>query len=358
MHILHVVGARPNFMKLAPVHRALARRGAVQAVLHTGQHYDRELDAAIWRDVELPIPDVNLGVGSGTQAEQTARMLVGIEEHFLTRRPRLVIVYGDVNSTLAATLAAVKLGIPVAHVEAGLRSGNRAMPEEINRLVTDRLSTWLFTPSQDADDNLRCEGLPPSAIRLVGNVMIDTLLMLLPRADSSAALRRLHLDSGGTPRFALVTLHRPSNVDDPDMLRRLIETLDEIAADIDVIFPVHPRTRARMAEFDIAPTRTRITESLSYLEFLGLQRHARFVITDSGGVQEETTFLGVPCLTFRNETERPVTVSLGTNTLIGCDVTRLKQEAAVVLAGRYKTGTIPPLWDGSAAERIAQQLLS
>jgi UDP-N-acetylglucosamine 2-epimerase (non-hydrolysing) len=352
--ILHVVGARPNFMKAAPVYRALEARGAAQTLLHTGQHYDVVMSDAILTELGLPVPDINLGVGSGTHASQTAQVMVGVEAQLEKLQPDLVLVYGDVNSTLAATLAAVKMGIDVAHVEAGLRSGDRTMPEEVNRLVTDRLSRWLFTPSRDGDDNLRAEGVAVDNIHFVGNVMIDTLLRLLADATGERELQRFSLRNGSGARpFVLVTLHRPSNVDEPGMLGRLIASLDRIAADLPVVFPAHPRTRARMAAFGIGAGRIFFIDPLTYVEFLGLQRHAAVVITDSGGIQEETTALGIPCLTMRENTERPVTVTIGTNQLCGRDTARMEREVAAILDGRGKKGVVPELWDGHAADRIA-----
>lgn len=358
MHILHVVGARPNFMKAAPVLAALRSRSARQTLVHTGQHYDAKLSDDIFRELELPEPDLNLGVGSGSHAEQTAQVLVGMERAILERKPDIVLVYGDVNSTMAATLAAVKLGTPVGHVEAGLRSGDLSMPEELNRLVTDRLAAVLFTPSEDADANLRAEGAAAGSIRRVGNVMIDTLVRLLPKTRPDDMLRALSLGNGQGPLpFVLVTLHRPSNVDDPQTLASLVSALAHIGRELPVVFPMHPRTRRRAAEAGLDIQGIRVTEPFTYLEFLALQRHATMVITDSGGIQEETTFLGIPCLTMRENTERPITVSLGTNQLIGRDTDRLKAEAARILAGGGKRGSVPELWDGHAAERIAGELL-
>lgn len=354
MHIVHVVGARPNFMKVAPVLPALAKRGHKQTLVHTGQHYDVNLSDVIFQELGIPNPDVNLGVGSGSHAEQTAQVMVGMERLLAEQQPDWLFVYGDVNSTVAAALAASKLGIRVAHVEAGLRSGDRTMPEEINRLLTDRLATLLLTPSADADANLLAEGVPREWIRCVGNVMIDTLVRLLPLTDDAPLLDTLALRNGHGPKpFALVTLHRPSNVDDPRSLRNLITALDSVAEDMPVVFPMHPRTRARMAESGIDADRLKILEPLGYLDFLGLQRRAAVVITDSGGIQEETTYLGVPCLTMRENTERPVTITTGTNQLIGRDMDRLVAEARRVLNGTLKPGGIPPLWDGRASERIA-----
>ena len=354
MHIVHVVGARPNFMKVAPVLSTLATRGHQQTLVHTGQHYDVNLSDVIFRELGIPDPDVNLGVGSGSHADQTAQVLVGMERVLLERKPDWLFVYGDVNSTVAAALAASKLGIQVAHVEAGLRSGDRTMPEEINRLLTDRLATLLLTPSADADANLLAEGVPGEWIKCVGNVMIDTLVRLLPLTDTAPLIDTLALRNGnGLKPFALVTLHRPANVDEPQSLRRLLSALTAVAEDMPVVFPMHPRTRARMAAADMNADRLRILEPLGYLEFLGLQRRAAVVITDSGGIQEETTYLGVPCLTMRENTERPVTITTGTNQLIGRDMERLVVESRRVLDGTHKRGGIPPLWDGRASQRIA-----
>ena len=358
-HILHVVGARPNFMKVAPVLSALSARGAKQTLVHTGQHYDVNLSDAIFRELEIPAPDVNLGVGSGSHAQQTAQVMVGMEQCLIERRPDLLLVYGDVNSTVAATLAAVKLGIQVGHVEAGLRSGDRTMPEEINRLVVDRLADWLYTPSQDGDANLLAEGTRPESIKFVGNVMIDTLVRLLPVTNPEPLLRRFHILNGSGPKpFALVTLHRPSNVDDQSMLNRLMETLSKIAGEIPVVFPVHPRTKARLSGQTLATEGLLLSEPLTYLEFLGLQRHAAVVITDSGGIQEETTYLGVPCLTVRDNTERPVTITTGTNRLVGRNPERLLSEFHDVMRSQRQKGAVPELWDGHAGERIADHILS
>ena len=344
-------------MKVAPVLSALERRGHQQTLVHTGQHYDVNLSDVIFRELGIPDPDINLGVGSGSHADQTAQVLVGMERVLLERKPDWLFVYGDVNSTIAAALAASKLGVRVAHVEAGLRSGDRTMPEEINRLLTDRLATLLLTPSEDADTNLLAEGVPAEWIKCVGNVMIDTLVRLLPLTDTAPLLDTLALRNGdGAKPFALVTLHRPSNVDEPQSLRSLIAALRTVAEDMPVVFPMHPRTRARMAEAHIDADRLRILEPLGYLEFLGLQRRAAVVITDSGGIQEETTYLGVPCLTMRENTERPVTITTGTNQLIGRDMDRLVAEARRVLAGEQKRGGIPPLWDGRTSERIADSI--
>jgi UDP-N-acetylglucosamine 2-epimerase (non-hydrolysing) len=348
IHILHVVGARPNFMKAASVLRALGNAGFRQSVVHTGQHYDANMSDVFFRELGIPEPDVNLAVGSGSHAQQTASIMAGFEPVVLERKPDLVMVYGDVNSTVAAALVCAKLQIPVAHVEAGLRSNDRSMPEEINRLLTDQLADLLFTPSADGDKNLLREGIPPDRIHLVGNVMIDTLVRLLPRA--------LEKKSDAFPaRYALVTLHRPANVDDPEVLRRILSSILSISREknLAVVFPMHPRTRLRISQFGMATDGLHICDPLSYLDFLGLQAGATVVLTDSGGIQEETTFLGVPCLTLRSNTERPVTVEIGTNVLIGNDSDRLRAELARILDGKQKPGGIPPLWDGQAGERIA-----
>jgi UDP-N-acetylglucosamine 2-epimerase (non-hydrolysing) len=348
MQLLHVVGARPNFMKLAPVHLALKARGMDQTIVHTGQHYDAAMSQVFFDQLGLPAPDVNLEVGSGSHAEQTAAVLSRFEKVLLGRRPDWVVVYGDVNSTMAATLVCSKLGIRVAHVEAGLRSFDRRMPEEINRLVTDQIADLLFTPSEDADAHLKREGIPPQKIRLVGNVMIDTLVRCLPLLPKESA-------GPVSGPFALVTLHRPSNVDDPATLAPLMEALTRISARLPVVFPVHPRTAKRIEELPgfTRPDRIKLMAPIGYLEFLGLEKRATVVVTDSGGIQEETTYLGVPCLTLRENTERPVTVSIGTNLLIGFDYSRLEAEVERAVSGTFKKGAVPPLWDGRAGERIA-----
>jgi UDP-N-acetylglucosamine 2-epimerase (non-hydrolysing) len=342
--LLHVVGARPNFAKVAPVHRACAAAGLDQVLVHTGQHYDAAMSQVFLTDLGLPPPDVNLAVGSGSHAEQTARIMIALEPVLMAERPDWVVVYGDVNSTVAATLVAAKLPLPVAHVEAGLRSFDRTMPEEVNRIVTDQLASLLFTPSEDGDLNLRREGVS-GQIHRVGNVMIDTLIRALPDALARPA-------AGRPERFALVTMHRPANVDDPAKLAALMASLTRISAKVPVIFPVHPRTRQRLGNAPL-PAALQLVEPLGYLDFLALERHAQLVITDSGGVQEETTWLQVPCLTLRPNTERPITVEVGSNLLVGDDLQRLEAEVDVILGGGAKTGTIPPLWDGRAGERIA-----
>jgi UDP-N-acetylglucosamine 2-epimerase (non-hydrolysing) len=351
MHILHVVGARPNFMKAAPVLHALRRRpGVRQTLVHTGQHYDRNLSDVFFSQLEIPAPDANLGIGSGTHARQTAEIMSGFEPVLQEKNPDMVLVYGDVNSTVAAALVCAKLLVPVAHVEAGLRSFDRAMPEEVNRIVTDRLADVLFTPSEDGDENLLREGVAPEKIHRVGNVMIDSLVRLLPVAIQCPP-------NGYRDRYALVTLHRPSNVDDGDALRSILDSLLKVSEQLDVVFPVHPRTRARIAQFGINIEKLHLLEPVPYIEFLALQRRATAVITDSGGIQEETTYLQVPCLTVRSNTERPITVTIGTNTLVGHDGRKLAFELSAILEGKAKRGSIPPLWDGQAGERIADILL-
>jgi UDP-N-acetylglucosamine 2-epimerase (non-hydrolysing) len=346
MHILHVVGARPNFMKAAPVLRAVSQTAIRQTLVHTGQHYDANMSDIFFQQLGIPKPDVNLAVGSDTHARQTAQVMMGLEAVVLERRPDAVLVYGDVNSTVAAALVCAKLLVRVAHVEAGLRSFDRSMPEEINRLVTDQLSDFLFTPSADGDANLMREGIPSERIHLVGNVMIDTLIRLLPHAIETKK-------NGVPPQYALVTLHRPANVDDSDVLHRILNSLLSVSEDVPIIFPVHPRTRQRISDLGLNMNGIRLCDPVSYLECLALQRRATVVLTDSGGIQEETTYLGIPCLTLRPNTERPITIEVGTNVLIGNDIPKLQAEVGKILNGGAKKGTVPPLWDGHAGERIA-----
>lgn len=347
MQILHVVGARPNFMKAAPVISALQRRPNVtQLLVHTGQHYDKNMSDVFFEQLAIPAPDVNLEVGSGTHAQQTAEVMSRFEPVVLARKPDLVLVYGDVNSTMAATVVCSKLLVPVGHVEAGLRSFDRTMPEEINRLLTDQISDLLFTPSEDGDLNLCREGISKNKIHRVGNVMIDTLVRMLPIAMKYEA-------NGFSRRYAVVTLHRPSNVDNAENLRRILDCLVNASEDLAIVFPVHPRTRQRIREFGIETKNLHLVEPMPYLEFLGLEARATVVITDSGGIQEETTYLGVPCLTLRSNTERPITVELGTNVLIGDDFGKLRAELSSIIKGNAKRGAVPPLWDGHTSERIA-----
>jgi len=350
VNVCHIVGARPNFMKVAPVMNALkTRKHVLQTLVHTGQHYDTNMSEVFFEQLGIPAPNVNLEVGSGTHARQTAEIMTRFEPVLLERQPDIVLVYGDVNSTVATALVCAKLGVHVGHVEAGLRSFDRTMPEEINRLVTDQLADLLFTPSEDGDVNLQKEGIPAEKIFRVGNVMIDSLVKLLPVAQRQ--------NQNGLPeRYALVTLHRPANVDDSATLKRLLQSLLEVNRDLAVILPAHPRTRQRISDFGLNAEQLRVLDPLSYVDFLALQSRATVVITDSGGIQEETTYLGVPCLTLRENTERPVTITLGTNVLVGRDPDKLRSELARVLAGQAKKGTIPPLWDGHAGERIAAVL--
>ncbi len=435
MKAVLVVGARPNFMKIAPLLRAIDRHNSEGGgqpridplLVHTGQHYDFQMSQVFFQDLDLPEPDIYLGVGPGTHAEQTAKVMIEFERVLLEQRPDLVVVVGDVNSTLAAALAAVKLHIPVAHVEAGLRSGDRTMPEEINRLLTDQVADYLFTPSPDADQNLKREGVAPEKIFFVGNVMIDSLLYNRPLAEKSDILERLGLLSAGAQErgeatkpgerpsvapYALLTLHRPGNVDDKGSLTGIMDAITTIAESIPVVFPAHPRTQNKLEEFGLlvqspvtakpnghgkpnqvkeqpAPVIARsadeigttkqsqlqsgilIIPALSYLDFLKLEMYARLVMTDSGGIQEETTVLDVPCLTLRETTERPITISHGTNSLVGIDPRRIVEEACRILAAPSDVATSPDeigttkqsqpqppieLWDGRTAERIVDVL--
>jgi UDP-N-acetylglucosamine 2-epimerase (non-hydrolysing) len=345
-------------MKMAPIIRAIENRlSEISHVLvHTGQHYDDVMSGSFFRDLEMPAPDIHLEARGGTHAEQTARVMLAFESVLIAQRPDWVVVVGDVNSTLACALVASKLCVRVAHVEAGLRSFDRAMPEEINRLLTDRLSDLLFTPSPDADKNLLREGIDPHRIVCVGNVMIDTLRQQLQRAESSAILSYLALLSRD---FTVLTLHRPANVDNPDSLRRIFSALDEISQELTVVFPAHPRTQARISEFGLEPPKgVRMIEPLGYLDFLKLWSNSRMVMTDSGGLQEETTALGIPCLTLRESTERPITIEQGTNQLVGADPARIIKAAREVMSsGRNPAKQPPELWDGRTAERIVETLI-
>lgn len=351
--VVHVVGARPNFMKIAPVIDALrAFAGLEQRLVHTGQHYDDKMAQVFFRDLGLPEPDVDLGVGSGSHAEQTGAVMVGLERLLGEQPADLVVVVGDVNSTLAASVVAAKAQVPVAHVEAGLRSFDLSMPEEINRMVTDRLSSLLLTPSRDGDRNLAAEGVPESRVHFVGNVMIDTLL----RHRASAPWERVRASLDVEPRgYAVLTLHRPANVDTPEALARLLDRLAPVVARMPIVFPVHPRTAARLRSFDLGERagRLRTIDPLGYLEFVALLDHAACVLTDSGGIQEETTVLDVPCFTLRDNTERPVTIEEGTNTLVGADARDLAAAFDDFLRTGGKRGRVPELWDGHAGERIA-----
>ena len=351
--MVHITGARPNFPKAAPVVAALDAAGVSQLLVHTGQHYDDAMSDVFFRQLGLPQPDVNLGVGSGSHADQTARVMVALEELFLERRPRLVVVYGDVNSTVAASLVAAKIGLPVAHVEAGLRSFDRSMPEEVNRVVTDSLADLLLTTSPDANVHLGHEGIATDKVVLVGNPMIDTLLANLSTFDADAARATFSLSGD----YAVGTLHRPANVDSEEKARAIVTRLHEIADLLPLVIPLHPRGRARLAEAGLLdhPDLT-VTDPLGYVEFMSLVRGARLVVTDSGGVQEETTILGVPCLTLRPNTERPVTITHGTNRLVTLD-TVVDAVREVLAADPDAEHLTPPLWDGRAGERIARAVV-
>ncbi len=357
LKIINVVGARPNFMKIAPIVEAMrAYPGIEQLLLHTGQHYDHKMSDLFFNNLGLPKPDIYLGIGSGGHGEQTGKVMIEFEKVVREVRPDLVLVVGDVNSTIACSLVAVKMGIKVVHVEAGLRSNDRTMPEEINRILTDQISDYLFLTEASAEDNLLREGIDKSKIYFVGNVMIDSLMKHREKAEQQPILDELGLEPG---RFVLTTLHRPANVDDPEICTSLIETLCTISEKMPVVFPVHPRTRKQIAAFGLedkiaAAADFRMIEPLGYLDFLKCMANAAFVLTDSGGIQEETTVLGVPCITARENTERPVTVTEGTNVVLGRDPGRLLEEAEKILQGKGKNGRRPNLWDGKAAGRIVE----
>ncbi len=352
--LIHVVGARPNFMKAAPVWNAINKMTDFnQVLIHTGQHYDKLMSGIFFKELQMPAPDYNLNIGSDTHARQTAAIMIKFEELVNELKPDLVLVYGDVNSTVATAMVCSKLSIPIAHVEAGLRSFDRRMPEEINRLITDQLADLLFTPSKDGDANLIKEGIPESKIHFVGNVMIDTLVRLLPKADIPNKFQNLN-------QYVLVTLHRPSNVDDARSLRSILHNLEMISKSIPVVFPVHPRTKKMITENDLNILNNinfHLIEPLGYLDFLGLMKRAVTVITDSGGIQEETTYLGVPCITVRENTERPITVSIGTNQLIGQDIDRIPDLVSHAVNRKKRSNVIPSLWDGKTSERIVETLI-
>jgi UDP-N-acetylglucosamine 2-epimerase (non-hydrolysing) len=356
--IIHLVcAARPNFMKVAPLYHALKKeRWANPVIVHTGQHYDPNMSDAFFEDLGLPKPDIYLGVKSGTHAEQTGRVMMSYEKVLNEQRPDLVVVVGDVNSTMAATIAASKMGIKVAHLEAGLRSRDRTMPEEINRLVTDVLADFLWTPSRDSSENLIREGISPDKIQFVGNIMIDSLEMLRKKIEGQDTYHTFGLDEGG---YGIITLHRPSNVDDPAKLKHICDILVEISEKLPVIFPIHPRTRKNMEESNLLPAmesskKLFLPEPLSYIRFMNLVFNCRLVITDSGGIQEETSYLGIPCLTLRKNTERPVTVTHGTNQL--CELNNLSQKTDEIIQGFVQKKIAIELWDGKTAGRIVEAI--
>ena len=362
MKIACIVGARPNFMKIAPILRAFQKYPDVEAkLIHTGQHYDASLSDVFFDELEIPRPDISLGIGSGSHAQQTADILVAIEKILVAERDSgngfdRMIVVGDVNSTMAATLAATKMWIPVAHVEAGLRSFDNRMPEEINRLVTDSVADLLLCSEPDGVENLKREGKDPDSVHLVGNVMIDTLMFQLEKAKQKSTLQESEVESG---QYGVVTMHRPSNVDEKSSLAPLVDVLVATSQDLPIVFPVHPRTRNKLQEFGLQPelekaANIRLLGPLGYHDFLCLTSQAKVIVTDSGGLQEESTALGVPCLTMRENTERPITVEMGTSTLVGNSADQLNMYLQQVVSGTYKEGRSPELWDGRAAERIAE----
>jgi UDP-N-acetylglucosamine 2-epimerase (non-hydrolysing) len=362
LKVINVVGARPNFMKVAPIVAAMKKRAEtfLPLVVHTGQHYDSAMSDSFFHDLDLPQPDTHLGVGSGSHAAQTAAVMERFEPVVLREKPDWVLVVGDVNSTIACALVCVKLGVKVAHVEAGLRSRDRTMPEEINRLLTDQIADLLFTPSRDADENLLAEGIPSERICFVGNVMIDSLQKNLEVARALPTREQLGLKDID---YALLTLHRPSNVDLRDSFERILAALEAIASKLPIVFPVHPRTRKTIAELGLSDRVSsikalRLIDPLGYLDFLNLSSSARLVLTDSGGIQEETTALGIPCLTLRENTERPITVEMGTNIVVGTDTTKIIAAASATLNGSAKKVLKqPPLWDGHTSERILDALV-
>jgi UDP-N-acetylglucosamine 2-epimerase (non-hydrolysing) len=361
LKVLNIVGARPNFMKIAPIYAEMKRRDSefLPIIVHTGQHYDAAMSDSFFIDLGMPKPDVHLNVGSASHAVQTAKIMMEFEPIVLEHKPDWVLVVGDVNSTIACTLVCAKLGIKVAHVEAGLRSFDRTMPEEINRILTDSISDLLLTPSPDGNENLKKEGIPDEKVKLVGNVMIDSLLRNLKIAESSIIREELNLTEN---KYAVMTLHRPSNVDNKETFSGLLEALLKISERLPIIFPAHPRTRGKIEEFGFSEkvenSNIKLIEPLGYLDFMRLYSGAKLVLTDSGGLQEETTALGIPCLTLRENTERPITIEMGTNILVGTNPDKIKQTAFDVLANNNnKDAKIPPLWDGKTAERICDALL-
>lgn len=360
MKIISVVGARPNFMKVAPLYiefQKLNNSNVNHLICHTGQHYDEKMSKLFFEELELPQPDYYLGVGSGSHAEQTARIMIEFEKVLIKEKPELVIVVGDVNSTIACSLTAVKMGIKVAHVESGLRSFDRQMPEEINRILTDSIADYLFVTEKSGIENLMNEGIDSSKIFFVGNVMIDSLINYLPKIQTSQIFPKLNIEKG---TYSLITLHRPSNVDSKEKLKELIELLGEVSKNHKVVFPIHPRTKNNLLKYDLFKHLNHniiTTDPLGYIDFISLIKYSNFVLTDSGGIQEEATYLGVPCVTLRNTTERPITVEVGTNYLVGEDLSQAKKYINEILAGNRKQSKIPDLWDGKAAERIVKILI-
>ncbi|MBI1824630.1 MAG: UDP-N-acetylglucosamine 2-epimerase (non-hydrolyzing) [Nitrospirae bacterium] len=360
MKIINIVGARPNFMKIAPLIREMKKREKIEHLLvHTGQHYDNDMSDSFFKQLEIPEPDINLGVGAGSHAEQTAKIMIEFEKVLLQHKPDFILVVGDVNSTIACSLVASKLGVKIIHVEAGLRSFDRGMPEEINRVLTDAISDLLFTTEASANKNLKQEGVPEQKVFFVGNVMIDTLVHCLDKIqDRSLPFQNLH-----EKQYAVVTLHRPSNVDRPEVLEKILDALSRISQKIKLVIPLHPRTQKNINAFGLQEKLDAIARNgviagpIGYLEMLRLIKSARLAITDSGGLQEETTYLGVPCITMRENTERPSTVELGTNVLVGNDLGLLFEHFEKILSDHFKKGQIPPLWDGKAASRIVEVLV-
>jgi len=352
--VILVVGARPNFMKIAPLHAELARRGIPQLLLHTGQHYDENMSKVFFDDLGMPEPDIYLGIGSGSHAEQTAKVMIDFEKVCLEHKPSMVVVVGDVNSTVACSIVSAKLWIPCAHVEAGLRSFDRQMPEEINRILTDSICDLLLTPSADGDENLRNEGVAEERIIRVGNIMIDSLFNNLEKSKSSTIHSELNIEGKG---YGILTLHRPSNVDDLASFNSIISGLEHIGEQLPIVFPMHPRTRKQAEKFGIlsrleAIPNIVITDPIGYLDFVALTAGAKLVLSDSGGIQEETTALGIPCLTLRHNTERPITVTEGTNVVVGNDTTSIIAAADEIFQNGGKAGRVPDLWDGNTAARI------
>ncbi|MCS6873846.1 MAG: UDP-N-acetylglucosamine 2-epimerase (non-hydrolyzing) [Pyrinomonadaceae bacterium] len=361
LKVLNVVGARPNFMKIAPIMKIMKKQESdfLPLLVHTGQHYDFSMSEAFFKELEIPEPDFYLGVGSASHAVQTAKIMIAFEEVVTKEKPNWVVVVGDVNSTIACALVCAKLGIKVAHVEAGLRSRDRTMPEEINRILTDAISDLLFTTCEEANENLKAEGISAEKIEFVGNVMIDSLFFGLEKAKKSKIRENLGIEGID---YAVLTLHRPSNVDNEENFKQLLEALIEISRKIPIIFPAHPRTKTNMEKFGLEKalnsSQIRLIEPLSYFDFLNLFSGAKFVMTDSGGLQEETTALAIPCLTLRENTERMITVEMGTNELVGTNPERIVAKAFEILDGKFeKVGKTPPLWDGKTAERICNALL-